>query len=173
MDQLYIKKHNVQILSVAVWVSVNADRAVCEARPSELQSVIRALIFLWRQSVIIGCSTTVRSPLHLLLKALWQLNVQVHVFPLGSLWLAALVWLSCLIPHHVWAAGLAPCRGLGIRNKQTWQHSFRERAVTLFITKCPTFITELDLLCILKLTTVPLKRVEFENTLLLIPTNVC
>lgn len=50
---------------------------------SQLQSVIRALIFLWRRTVITECGTTVRSPLHLLLTALWQLNTQVREFPLG------------------------------------------------------------------------------------------
>jgi len=81
------------------------------------------------QSVITDCGTTVRLPLHLLLTALWQLNTQVCVFPLGSFWLAGLVRLSCLIPHHGWVVGLAlsalchVVSSAGIRNnKQTHQH---------------------------------------------------
>ena len=96
---------------------------------SELRSVISALIFLWRHSVITDCCTTAWSPLHLLLTALWQLNFQVHELPLVSFWLAGSVRLSCLIPHHVWAVGwafAAPCHvvgSVGIRNnKQTHQH---------------------------------------------------
>lgn len=103
---------------------------------SLLQSVISALIFPWLQSIITDCGTAVWSLLHLLLKALWQLNTQVHVFPLGSFWLAGLVWLSCLILHHVWVAGLAlaaPCYvvcSVGIRNnKQIHRHELKVSVV--------------------------------------------
>lgn len=99
---------------------------------SELQSVISALIFLWRRSVITGWGTTARSPLHLLLTAPWQLNTQVRVFPLVSFWLAGSVRLSCLIPHHVWVVGralTACCHVVGnvdVRhNKQTHRHRIK------------------------------------------------
>lgn len=50
---------------------------------SELQRAISALIFLWLRRLIADCDTTARSPLHLLLTALWQLNTQVRVLTLG------------------------------------------------------------------------------------------
>lgn len=73
----------LKILSIAVRVSVNSDHWLCKGQDhSELQRAISALIFLWLLRLIAGCNTTARSPIHLLLTALWQLNTQVHVLPL-------------------------------------------------------------------------------------------
>lgn len=131
---------------------------------SKLQSVISALIFLWRRSVITDCGNTARSPLHLLPTALWQLNTQVRVFPLVSFWLAGLVRLSCLMPHHVWVVGLAlaaPCHvvaSVGIRNnKQTHQHRLETQTAMLWMKStqfpgrgqsfnCPTLFSNLSVI---------------------------